>query len=508
MKNDYRKEAYYNAIISGACQVIIIILGFLVPRLFISNYGSNVNGLLGTISQIFTYVALIESGIGAATQNALYKPIAASDNKRICEILTASKKYYHKVTVYYALVVAGMAFVLPFVIKTDVDYWTIVGIVIFEGASGIVNFWFLEHWKMLMAAEGKQHVIARIDLVSRVLSYLVKIILAYMMVNIVFIQAGYFVVALIALFLYRRYIKKQYSWVHYTDADESIPELKDRNSYVVSDVAWTIFSSTDMVIISTIFNTAYASVYSVYNMVYNALNGLLNSIFNSVAYLLGQTYHRDIKLYQKLHDSYELIFIAIISILMSCCSVLMIPFIQLYTHGVNDVDYIYEFFPLLFGLVQILSWDRYVSGNLLLIDGKAKRGARYSVVEAFLNVSLSILLAFLIGLYGVIIATVVALIYKVVRLTYDANVLILHRKAWGTLKRIVCNLCVYLSIEIFTWFHPLEVTSIYGFVVSGFVTVIIVTAYYLTANFIINHSAMLDAITIVFRRKNKKGGQA
>ena len=501
MKNDYRKEAYYNAIISGACQVIIIILGFLVPRLFISNYGSNVNGLLGTISQIFTYVALIESGIGAATQNALYKPIAASDNKRICEILTASKKYYHKVTVYYALVVAGMAFALPFVIKTDVDYWTIVGIVIFEGASGVVNFWFLEHWKMLMAAEGKQHVIARIDLVSRVLSYLVKIILAYMMVNIVFIQAGYFVVALVALFLYRRYIKKQYAWVHYTDADESIPELKDRNSYVVNDVAWTVFSSTDMVLISIIFNTAYASVYSVYNMVYNALTALMNSIYNSVAYVLGQNYHKDIELYKKLHDSYELVFIIEISALMSCCSVLMIPFISFYTRGVSDINYIYKFFPLLFGLVQILSWDRYVSGNLLLVDGKAKRAASYSVVEAILNVTFSILLSLIIGIYGIIIATVVALLYKVIRLTYDANHMILKRSSSGTVKRILCNLFVYLSIEVFSWIKPISVNSIAEFILAGVLTVIAVGLYYFGANMLVNLPTMKTIYSLLRKRK-------
>ena len=56
-------------------QLIAIVLGLIVPRLLITNYGSDVNGLLSTVTQIFTYMALLEAGIGQAAKNALYKPI-------------------------------------------------------------------------------------------------------------------------------------------------------------------------------------------------------------------------------------------------------------------------------------------------------------------------------------------------------------------------------------------------------------------------------------------------
>lgn len=56
-------------------QLIIIILGLIVPRIMITSYGSDKNGLLSTISQIFAYMALLEAGIGQAARNALYKPI-------------------------------------------------------------------------------------------------------------------------------------------------------------------------------------------------------------------------------------------------------------------------------------------------------------------------------------------------------------------------------------------------------------------------------------------------
>ena len=186
---------------------------------------------------------------------------------------------------------------------------------------------------------------------------------------------------------------------------------------------------------------------------------------------------------------------------MSCCSVLMIPFISFYTRGVSDINYIYKFFPLLFGLVQILSWDRYVSGNLLLVDGKAKRAASYSVVEAILNVTFSILLSLIIGIYGIIIATVVALLYKVIRLTYDANHMILKRSSSGTVKRILCNLFVYLSIEVFSWIKPISVNSIAEFILAGVLTVIAVGLYYFGANMLVNLPTMKTIYSLLRKRK-------
>ena len=68
-----------NVITGFGGQFIAIILGLIVPRLFITSYGSDINGLLGTITQIFTYMALMEAGIGQAARNELYMPIAQKD---------------------------------------------------------------------------------------------------------------------------------------------------------------------------------------------------------------------------------------------------------------------------------------------------------------------------------------------------------------------------------------------------------------------------------------------
>ena len=72
-----------NVVFGFGGQLIILALGLIVPRMMISSYGSDVNGLVSTITQIFSYMALLEAGIGQAAKNALYKPIIKNDKNGI-----------------------------------------------------------------------------------------------------------------------------------------------------------------------------------------------------------------------------------------------------------------------------------------------------------------------------------------------------------------------------------------------------------------------------------------
>lgn len=60
------------------------------------NYGSEANGLIASIVQIISYFALLEAGVGAASLQALYKPVAGNDRSHINSILAATSSYYKK----------------------------------------------------------------------------------------------------------------------------------------------------------------------------------------------------------------------------------------------------------------------------------------------------------------------------------------------------------------------------------------------------------------------------
>lgn len=475
-----------NAITGLVTQVVIIALGLIVPRIMITNYGSDTNGLTNTLTQIFSYVALLEAGIGQSTRNALYKPIAENNRDGVCEILSVSRKYYWKITKYYAAVVLVIAALLPFILKTNLSPQTVFAVVFFEGMSGVVRFMFTENWMQLLMAEGKGYVQANITLMGRLLTYGIKIVLACLKVNIVAIQVGFFFVSIIQLIVYKIYIDKNYSWIKYDLKSCDKIDLPDKNAYVLTEVAWTVFSSTDMILLSVLFSTALSSVYSVYNMIYSNITVLMSSIYTSLLYLLGQAYSENLKKYEKIHDEFETLFMMAMAILMSCCSVLAIPFVQLYTKGVTDINYIYVFLPVLFGLIQILSWDRYVTGNLSGIAGYAKVVSKISLVEAASNIILSVILSSKMGLYGITLATVMSLILKLTYLTYLGNVVILGRTVGRSLSKIVSFLVAYLVISFTFVVNPLKISSFTNFVFYGVITFLLISIIFCGLAYIID----------------------
>ena len=88
-----------NISISFGTKIVLMLLNITIPRLFIVSYGSETNGLLSTITQIFGYLALLEAGIGTASINALYKPLDQKNKEQVEDVLGQSQAYFRKVTV-------------------------------------------------------------------------------------------------------------------------------------------------------------------------------------------------------------------------------------------------------------------------------------------------------------------------------------------------------------------------------------------------------------------------
>ena len=199
-------------------QIVILVFGLIVPRIILVHYGSDTNGLTSTISQIFTYMALLQSGISQAARNALYKPIKDDDKQEISFYLSAARRYYRKISRWYLLAVIALALIVPLILKTEIGYWTVAFYVFFEGLVSVVSFYFINTWTCFLNAKGDVYIVTAITLFNQVLCYLVKIVLSIMGMNIALIQVGYFAVSLLQLAIYYLYMRKKYGWINYNEA--------------------------------------------------------------------------------------------------------------------------------------------------------------------------------------------------------------------------------------------------------------------------------------------------
>ena len=95
----------YNVVSSIVYQVVLRVISFLLPRLYLENFGSEVNGVLSTIKQIFAYLILLEAGVGLATTQALYKKMGENDKAGAGAVLSATNIYYRKTGIIYLVLV-------------------------------------------------------------------------------------------------------------------------------------------------------------------------------------------------------------------------------------------------------------------------------------------------------------------------------------------------------------------------------------------------------------------
>lgn len=496
-----KKKALLNLFVGTLSQFFIILLGFIVPRIIMTQYGSDTNGLTNTIGQIFTYMALLEAGISQAAQNALYPYIHSNNTEGISIVMSAARKYYRKVSNIYAFAVVALSFVLPFILKTNVGFSTIFFYTIFEGLTSLVGFYFTGVYSLFLFAYGKTYITNSINLFVKVSCYGVKIYLAIQGYNIAFIQIGYFVVSLIQLAIYHQYMNKHYGWINFNAAPDNY-KLPDRNAYVLTEIAGTIFSSTDMIILSIFVSTMYSSVYSTYNMVFVALQTLLEAVYNSLKYILGQTYQEGIEKYAKIHDTFNSIFMCGITILVSVAYWLIIPFVKLYTKGVTDINYIYTWLPICFCLVQLLSRSRSISGNLTGISGYAKSVSYISLTEAIINIVMSVILVQFLGIYGVLLATVCALPVKVIYVNYIAEKKVMKRAPWKTLEILGVNYLIFGVTVALNCIIELRINSFGFFILFGIVLTIIYVVISICLNLLVNNE-LLHSFKEIMNRKIK-----
>ncbi len=486
------KRGLKNIISALISHVFLTVLAFIVPRFFVVKYGSSVNGLFSSITQMMSYVALLEAGIGTATVQALYGYVANKDRDGISSVLSATRIYYRRVSLYYLLCVVGLSFIYPMLVDTSGIPFEFMGlsggivvkiavglITLIAGVAGVVNFYFQATLKQLLVAEGRGYVTTNITFIIDLLMSAVKIALIYMGANIVLVQLGYMCVNLFQLALYSNCFKKKYYWVNF-DAKPDFEAIKQKNAFLIHQISLLIFSNTDTLVISMAGEQGlvYASIYTTYNYVIHALQKMCSTLNNSLLFMLGITFHEDREEYIKLHDAYNTYYITFIFSVISVCYLLFRPFILIYT---ADFDFNYDlpYIPLLFCLVQLLSCVRMVAGNLINIAGHAKATVPRTIAEAAINLVVSLALVWPFGLYGVLIGTIVALLYRANDIIIYANKHILKQSYFKAYKPVIINFILFAVIFFIEKAAALKLANLGEFFLYGiFYGVTVIPAYF------------------------------
>lgn len=483
-----------NVIFGLLNQFITIAFGLILPRMFIMSYGSEVNGLISSVNQLFVYVALLEAGVGTASLQALYKTIAAKDNDATNGVLSATHHFYKRTGIYYFIAVLVLSFGYPLVVSSSIPFWTVFFVIFFHGMGGVVNYFFQGMFRIFLRAEGKNYLLSNLSTAVYIATSFLKILFISLGFSIVLIQVAYFVVTVLQMLFIVFYIKKNYKWINLSVAPNK-QAISAKNAVMIHQIANLVFSNTDILILTLIDGLKSVSVYTLYNSFFTMLKSVLFSFLDGLQYALGQTFNSDFKKFKKLQDLFEANYITLTFLLYSIMYVLITPFIKLYTSGINDANYIDFWIPLLFTLVFLLQGAR---GPMQLVSEYAchfKQTRGQAIIEMIVNLSVSIVGVYFLGIYGVLLGTIAALLYRANAIIIYVNKKILDRSPWVTYKRWGWCFITFIIIFVINYFLTISITSYLELVLIAVPISIVITIMYLVGMFVFERDSFLWLIS-------------
>lgn len=460
--------------------VITTFVAILIPRLFIVNYGSEVNGLLSSIRQIYVYLALLEAGVGDASVIALYGPIGRKDHKATNEILAATHYYYRKIGFIYAACVAGMSLVYPLLLDTSIPYEICCLVILLQGSGSVISYLFQGKYNMLLRVDNRNYVTTNLGTVTTVLTDVCRIALLMMGRNIVAVQTTYLVFNLIRMLYIAWYIRKNYPWIDLS-VKPNFQAMSQKSAVLVHQVSSLVFSHTDVLILTFVCGLRTVSIYSMYAMLYGMVGNIISIVSGSVQSVLGQAYNIDRKRYMALQDAYESFFMSLVFGLFAIASIFILPFMKLYTDGA-DINYIDWKLPILFTACNLINYGRTPSHNPIGFAGKYKETQWRAWLETIINLVVSFACVFRFGIYGVLAGTIAALLYRANDIIIFANKVVLNRSPWPTYRRWLINLAVFAAVVIVFVNLPLRLDSYFTLIGNAVWVAVVVMGIFFGVN--------------------------
>lgn len=451
MKNSY---AVKNTVSSLLVEFIAVISGIILPRFFTETYGSSVNGLVSSIGNFITYLGLVEAGVSAAATVELYKPLANNDHDRINEILSSAKGFYYRSGLAFLFFDALLIIGYPLIVKNEIADASFIRMMILAlSISGIVDYFVLGKYRVLLVADQKTYLIAIAQCVGTVVTLISSLILIKLEVSSVIVKAVTGIVYILRTLYLVWKCRKMYGYLDFSRPYSS-SAFPQRKSALFHQVVGMICNNTDIALLTVMIQSGAlfeVSVYSAYNLVAANLTTLFNSISKGVSATFGSILAKeDETSLQNSFNLFELMYFILLFIVYTCMGVFLYSFIVLYTQDYDDAS-LYPRIALvvLFTACGIVQNIRVPGSTVQVAAGHFKQTQGAALIEAILNFGVSVALVRPIGIRGVLIGTLAAYLFRSTYvIIYNANHF-LHHTLFRTTVRFVVNLLLCGAMTAF-----------------------------------------------------------
>ena len=412
MKIERTKNASRNIVFGSVLKIIQIVVPFLLRTAMTYFIGIQYLGLNSLFTSILQVLNLTELGVGSAMVYSMYKPIAEDDSKSICALMQMYRLYYRVIGLI--VLVFGLILLpfLPYLIKDEIPSDINVYILyLLNLASTVLSYWLFAYKNSLLQAHQRIDISSKVMLFTNLLQYLFQFLVLwlfrnyylYVIVMLVTQTLTNIITAIVVSKLFPDY--KPQGRLKKTEIKKINQRIKD---LFTSKIGAVVVTSADTIVISAFLGLTVLAVYQNYYYVLTAIISIVAVFFNACVAGIGNSLIVETK-EKNYNDLRKFTFvIAWLSAVCSSCFLCMFqPFMELWMGKENMLPFsavmclvIYYY---IFEINQLL--------NTYKDAGGIWRSDRFRpLVTAVTNLGLNLIMVQFLGIYGVLLSTVLSMI--------------------------------------------------------------------------------------------------
>lgn len=499
-----KKTVSKNILYALVLQFVTLLSGFIVPKIIMHYFGSEINGLVSSINQFLSYITMLEGGLSGVIMAGLYKPLQKGDIRRVSGVVNAAEHFFKKIALIYLAYVVIVAFLYPLKYHASYTYGYTFVLVWILAINLFTQYYFSLTYKLLIQADQKAYIVSIVQTIVVVLNIIATILIAHYYQNILIIKLFGVLFYFIQPVVFSKYVHSHYEIDKTVEDDKKA--ISQRWDGFWQNIAFFIHTNTDVVILTIFSSLKNVSVYTVYLLVINALKSLIISISGAIVPTLGNTLARNNDEEIKTEfDLYEFVIFFVTTFLFSAGISLIVPFVTIYTHEINDANYYQPTFASIMVLAEAVYClrDPYVS--ISYAAGHFKQTRIFATLEAIINIVLSVFLVHKNGIVGVAIGTLVAMLIRAVLHIIYLKGNILYRAKYFAAKMMIISYFIIIGVCFFTnYIFNMNVESYFEWFILAFKVSSVTLVVMICVSFFAYKEYMYKMVRIIKNKVLKK----
>lgn len=455
-------------------QIVTLISGLIIPRIILENFGSDVNGMIASIEQFLSYISLIEGGLTGVLMAKLYRPLVENNSDELSSVLSTGRNFYRKVGAIFFAYAFILALGFPLIRENDFSRFSIFALVIILSINLLIQYVLSITLRTLLISDKKGYIVSFSQIVIVIFNIIISLIVVkiYPQIHVLKLVSG--CLYMIQPIIFSWYVHKHYDI--YWSAPINNELIRNRWNGFAINIAAFIHNSTDITILTILTDFKIVSIYSVYNMVCGGIKQLVYSCLSGISQSVGQSYAKED--YAEVHfkmDLYEYIVFVLVTFFFSVTALLISPFVLLYTEGISDNNYYQPLFGVLLVISEVLYLVKLPHLNLSYAANKFKEITIPAYIEAGLNLMISMFCVKKYGLSGIVMGTIIGMMYRMIFHVYFTSKILPGRNQWIFYRKFMLFiLSSIIGIVICMYAFPIKFLSPLQWILHGVIYSIII----------------------------------